>query len=102
MTIGGILLILKFFPHSSFWKKISLAGLQKREDGYTASRDYQSYQGKKGVALTTLRPSGIGIFEGERLDVVSEGEFIEKNSPIIITQVDGYRLIVRILEKKDD
>jgi len=34
--------------------------------------------GKTGVALTSLRPAGMGEFEGVRRDVVSEGGFIDK------------------------
>jgi membrane-bound serine protease (ClpP class) len=99
LTIIGIIVILKIFPKSSLWNKISLLGSQKKEQGYTASRNYESYLGKEGIAATTLRPSGIGIFDGERLDVVSEGEFINKDCPIIIKHVDGYRLIVREVKK---
>jgi membrane-bound serine protease (ClpP class) len=49
----------------------------------------------EGIALSPLRPAGIGEIEGERLDVVSDGDFIDKESPIIVTKIDGYRLVVR-------
>ncbi len=101
LTILGALIIIKLFPKSSIWRNISLAESQLRDKGYIASRDYRGYLGKEGKALSPLRPAGIGLFDGERLDVVSEGEFIEKDTPIVISHIDGYRLIVRSREKKE-
>lgn len=101
LTILGALVIIKLFPKSSIWRTISLEESQLKDKGYIASRDYRGYLGKEGKALSPLRPAGIGLFDGERLDVVSEGEFIEKDTPIVISQIDGYRLIVKSLEKKE-
>jgi membrane-bound serine protease (ClpP class) len=100
LTILGAMVIIKFFPKSSIWRTISLEEAQLRNKGYIAARDYGQYLGKEGIALSALRPAGIGLFAGERLDVVSEGDFIEKDTPIVISQIDGYRLIVKNIEKK--
>lgn len=95
VTIGGAFLLARFGPRTSIWRKISLPDEQKRDQGYVASKDYHTYIGKTGVALTPLRPAGMGRFGDERLDVVTEGEFIEQNAPIKIIGVEGYRLVVR-------
>ena len=100
ITFGGVILILKLFPKTSFWKRISLQESQLSDEGYIASRDYSKYFGKLGVALSPLRPAGIGLFDAERLDVVSDGDFINKDVPIEIIRIDGYRLIVRPVKKK--
>ncbi|RQW07243.1 MAG: nodulation protein NfeD [Calditrichaeota bacterium] len=100
ITFMGVVAILRVFPKTFFWKRISLEEVQERDQGYIASRDYSKYLGLTGIALSTLRPSGIGLFEGERLDVVSDGDYIEKDTPIIITRIDGYRLIVRPISKE--
>ncbi|MGH7828030.1 MAG: NfeD family protein [Candidatus Binatia bacterium] len=50
---------------------------------------------KSGTALFPLRPAGIAKIENERVDVVSDGEFIDSGAPIIITRVDGNRIVVR-------
>ena len=42
-----------------------------------------------------LRPSGIADVEGERVDVVSDGEFIEAGAEIVVSRVDGNRIVVR-------
>ncbi|MCL2811398.1 MAG: hypothetical protein FWD25_05860 [Clostridia bacterium] len=57
--------------------------------------DLQTYVGRTGEAFTILRPVGVAQFDGERLDVVTEGEFIEKGQPVVVSRVDGRRVIVQ-------
>jgi membrane-bound serine protease (ClpP class) len=95
VTIGGAVLLARFGPRTSLWRKLSLQDEQKRDEGYVASKDYRTYIGKTGIAISPLRPAGLGQFGEERLDVVTEGEFIEQNAPIKIIRVEGYRLVVR-------
>lgn len=66
-----------------------------RETGYTSAVRRDELLGKEGRALTDLRPSGTGIFDDERVDVVSEQEWIEAGSPIRIVASEGYRHVVR-------
>jgi membrane-bound serine protease (ClpP class) len=47
-----------------------------------------------------LRPAGIADFEGQRVDVVSDGEFIAAGDPITVIRVDGNRIVVRALPGK--
>jgi len=54
-----------------------------------------SLKGKKGTAMTALRPAGIGLIDGKRIDVVADGEFIEANEPIAVTLVKGNRVVVK-------
>ena len=51
--------------------------------------------GKEGVCTTALRPAGDAEFDGKRLDVVSEGAFIEKGSAVRIDRIEGLRIIVK-------
>ena len=48
-----------------------------------------------GVALSGLRPSGTASINGERVDVVSEGAFIEQGAAIRVVVVEGVRIVVR-------
>ena len=48
-----------------------------------------------GVALSDLRPSGIASIDGERIDVVTEGEHIPEGEPIEVVSDEGYRRVVR-------
>lgn len=57
--------------------------------------DYTSLIGKEGVASSVLRPSGIAIIDGKRFDVVAEGAFIDENTEIIVSSVEGVRIVVK-------
>ena len=59
------------------------------------SEDMKVLIGRTGVAKSMLRPSGIGDFDGVRLNVVTEGGFIESGAAIRIVNVDGNRILVR-------
>ena len=58
------------------------------------SNDLNYFIGRKGAAHTALRPAGIGDFDGVRLNVVSDGEFIAKGKPIRVRKVAGNRIVV--------
>ncbi len=53
-----------------------------------------SLVGGTGETLTELRPSGKGRFGDQTLDIVSEGEFIEKGTKVRIVAQEGARLVV--------
>ena len=53
--------------------------------------------GQRGTATSDLRPAGVAHFSGNRVDVVTEGDYISSGSPIEVTLVEGNRVIVRIV-----
>ena len=53
--------------------------------------------GMRGIAVTTLRPSGKARFADHVLDVVTEGEFISPETPVSIVQADGMRVVVKAI-----
>ncbi len=66
-----------------------------KEAGYISGDVRADLVGTVGVAGTTLRPAGVGLFGDERIDVVSEGPWIEEGSKIEIIRSEGYRHVVR-------
>lgn len=68
---------------------------QKNAKGYLSVDDMRYLIGKTGVAGSLLRPAGVGEFDGVRLDVVTESEYIQKDTPIEIIAVQGRRIVVR-------
>ena len=52
-----------------------------------------------GSALTPLRPSGTALIGGRRIDVVTEGSLIDRNTPIKVVAVEGMRVVVRALSE---
>ncbi len=51
--------------------------------------------GKSGVAITTLRPSGIAEIEGRRVDVMTVGAYIQKGDPVTVVKAEGIHILVR-------
>ncbi len=51
--------------------------------------------GDLGIAMTFLRPSGKVKIGSDHIDVVSEGEFLEKGTPIVVSEIKGNRVIVK-------
>jgi len=73
--------------------------LSRKEGVSSQSSELESYVGTQGNAVTNLRPAGIAVINGKRVDVVTRGEHLEKDSAIIVTAVTGNQIIVR---KKDE
>ena len=69
-------------------------GLDYSQKGTTSVDDYSSLVGKKGTAVSTLRPAGIALIDSRHCDVVTDGEYIEKDSNIIVREVEGSRIVV--------
>ncbi len=64
-------------------------------DGYVSSEAKPGLIGKRGRALTYLRPAGSAEIEGKRLDVVADGEFIPEGTEIIVESVESIRVVVK-------
>jgi membrane-bound serine protease (ClpP class) len=65
-------------------------------EGYASAPETdRHWLGKTGRATSPLRPAGIAQFDGERVDVISEGELIEPGEQIKVIRVDGNRIVVR-------
>lgn len=103
LVVIGLLIFISYkLPATrKFWKKLSLDTRQTNAGGYVAPKpSYESYVGRKGIAISHLRPAGTGDFAGERLDVVTEGGYISAQTPIVIIEVEGTRIVVRASDQK--
>ena len=94
----SILLVKVFNKNMKFFKKMVLKDATTTEEGYVSNVNRVELLGKIGMALTPLRPAGIASFDDERVDVVTEGSFIDQDSEVIVVKVEGSRIVVR--EKK--
>jgi len=95
-----IVVLYKLGYGSKYLKFLILNAEQKNEEGYTSSKKELSYIGKTGIAETPLRPSGVVIIDGRRIDAQSQGDFITKGTKVIVTNVDGMKIIVKKCEEE--
>lgn len=90
-AITIVILAFKFLPKTRLFPKIVLTNA---ELGYRAHEDMQQLIGCMGITVSPLRPSGIAVIDDKRLDVVTEGGYIEKNTKIKVIYVEGSRIVV--------
>lgn len=91
----SILLVKVFGKKMKFFKKMILTDSTNKEQGYVSHSDRTDLLGLEGKALTDLRPSGTVLINEERVDVVSEGSFIVKDTIVKVVKVEGSRIVVR-------
>jgi len=89
---GGSILWFRFFPSSPIARMFISRGAVG--DIGTERPDLVR---RSGRALTPLRPSGTALIGGERVDVVSEGGFVDRDTPLQVVAVEGLRVVVRPL-----
>lgn len=90
-----ILLTRVLGKRMKFFKKLILNDSTNTESGYVSNQTRTDLMGKVGVTFTPLRPAGTVIIDDERLDVVSEGSFTEKDKKVKVIKVEGSRIVVR-------
>ncbi|OGQ89148.1 MAG: serine protease [Desulfobacula sp. RIFOXYA12_FULL_46_16] len=72
--------------------------LSRKQGVVSQAKELETYLHLKGVSITDLRPSGMAEINMKRLDVVTDGEYIEANIPVVVTGVTGNRIIVQKIE----
>jgi len=98
----GVVVGLRIFPHTPIARRLTLAREFDAKEGFTsASAELEKYVGKEGVAVTILRPAGIALIEGKRVNVVTDGEFIEKDERVKVSEVEGGRIVVLPVTESD-
>ena len=69
--------------------------------GYESAEVRSDLVGKHGTAITDLRPAGTALIGDERIDVVSESEWISAGTPVKVLSAEGYRHIVRSVSEQE-
>lgn len=73
--------------------------LSESLDPKAENDDLDYFVGKTGTTHTALRPAGIAEFDGVKLNVVSDGDFVAAQRPIRVERVEGNRIVVREIER---
>ena len=92
ITLGGFMVWLMKMPDTRLGKRFSL---ESSLSTAKSAPEQPDLVGKKGNAETDLRPSGYARIEGQRMDVVAARGFIEKGTPVTVSEVHGSRIVVR-------
>ncbi len=96
VSIIAVILLTKVLgKRMKFFKKFILTDSTNKESGYVSNETRDDLVGQIAVTATALRPSGTIVFGDERIDVVSEGAFIDKDEQVKIVKAEGSRIVVR-------
>ncbi|MGV2910350.1 NfeD family protein, partial [Bacillus safensis] len=96
VSIIAVILLTKVLgKRMKFFKKFILTDSTNKESGYVSNETREDLVGQIAVTATALRPSGTIVLGDERIDVVSEGAFIDKDEQVKIVKAEGSRIVVR-------
>ncbi|WP_338750199.1 nodulation protein NfeD [Bacillus sp. FJAT-52991] len=97
--ISMILMVKVFGKKMKFFKKMILTDSTSTESGYVSNANRLELIGKIGITRTPFRPAGTVMIDGERIDAVTEGGFINAEKSVKVIKVEGSRIVVRELEE---
>ncbi|AWE06797.1 hypothetical protein DCE79_05020 [Lysinibacillus sp. 2017] len=103
MIIAGIgmVILMKFFGKKlHMFNRLVLKDATTTEEGYVSNANRIDLIGKQGISLTPLRPAGTVVVDNERIDVVTEGGYVDAGKTVEVIKVEGSRIVVRELKEK--
>ncbi len=89
--LGSFILALiagKFLPQTRLFHSLTLGSVSPHTDGKA------ELIGLEGIARSDLRPGGTALFGGQKIDVVTLGDYIPSQTPVRIVEVHGNRIVV--------
>lgn len=89
------ILVIKQLPNSRIGQKLTLTLESTKERGYSGNDERVDLIGKEGVVVTVLRPSGKVNIDDNPVDVVTDGEFLEPGTKVVVVDATGGRVLVR-------
>lgn len=96
VAIAAAVILFKWIGMDrGIFRHIVLRDSATNEHGYVSAENRLDLIGRDGKTVTPLRPSGTAVVNGERLDVVSEGGFIDTDTNVKVVKVEGVRIVVR-------
>ena len=96
-AIVASVVVLRSLPRIAAFNRLILGSRTSADEGYVSApteRD-SDMVGQEGVTLSELRPVGVGLFDGRRVDIIAEGEFIDEQTSVKVIEARGSRVVVR-------
>ena len=84
----------KLLPKTPFGKALILSGPTSATSAGAADSALAALLHKTGTTLSALRPSGYARIDGRKVDVVTRGEMLDADSPIVVLDVANNRVVV--------
>ncbi len=99
LTIAFVASTLRYVMKTPLFGRLVLTKATDRASGYTSYDDRSELLGQEGVALTSLRLSGTVRIGDHRVDVISDGDYIDKGDRIRVVAVHSGQVYVTRLKE---
>ena len=88
---------IRHLPNSRRFTGLIHQGSALAAEGFVSALPRGDLVGKQGLAVTDLRPAGVAMFDGEKIDVVTDGEYISNGARVQIVRAEAMRQVVRLV-----
>jgi membrane-bound serine protease (ClpP class) len=97
-TVAAIAGLRRWLPHAPVFNRMLLAPPSAEEAEHIDQREslvnYEHLLGRSGTAVTRLAPSGKAQIGEELVDVITGGEFVHRDSQVVVVEVRGNCVVV--------
>lgn len=97
--IACVLVSRRYLPDAPVFRHLVLERMKPEERAMQEDRelvvDYSHLVGMQGVATTHLRPAGKAEIDHELIDVIAEGEPLDRGTPVEVVEAQANRVYVR-------
>lgn len=95
----ALMLAVKLWPHTPIFRLLVLNESQARatSDDAASAGPLADLLGREGIAATDLRPAGVCVIDGRRIDALADGPMIDAGRAVKVVHVEGITLKVRAL-----
>jgi len=87
--------VVYIFRKRGVWNRFILKEELTSDRGFVSQQPREHWIGQTGTTVSLLRPSGIAEIGGQRVDVITSGEFVDQGKAVQVTSVDGTRIVVK-------
>lgn len=98
LAMVALAVIATVLPGRSFFSRLALMTTQEASAGYSVQPEQigVTMTGRKGTVRSDLRPTGSVVMDdGEVVTAESEGDYVQRGTPVAVVRVDGNRVVVR-------
>ena len=94
--IAAFLAMIRFMM-----RRLNFSSSMTPESSTSVDRRIADLVGREGITITPLRPSGMATIDGRKVDVVTLGDYIDKDVPVRVVDNSGNRVVVRQAESRN-
>ena len=92
LLILTFILWMRFFPKSRMGRGLVLSENLNHSQSHT---EPNIQIGATGKSLSNLRPAGIALIEGKRVDVMADADWIEAGKSVLVVAIQNATIMVR-------